>query len=339
LFNQSQNRMKLEATRPGLVADAQSAIDTNTYRNAQLGQAAAKLGETQREFGITTAQKAAATKGALDYKYNALATTTDYKNRALASTNAYHQGLLDASTGRTALGYAKVAQSAADKKADRAATKAYHDSYLAHLTAGDSERVAHDKALEAATTERNAISQENANTSAFNANTSRINAKTSAVRASNANVPKYSSSVSRSLGFRADQYGNPIGGKYTALPGFKATKTPGIYAKASSGKTGGVSATSYANLRKQALAKADLFYYGKQPTTAGGTNGIPGIDYGAALKQLMNGYSLSKADAIAILNDFYAPGERGRPQTAASQRARIMNPSSVASGLLTPPAK
>jgi len=78
-------------------------------------------------------------------------------------------------------------------------------------------------------------------------------------------------------------------------------------------KQKGISATSYANLRKQALAKADLFYYGKAPTNTAGTNGIAGIDYGPALQQLINGYSLSRADAQAILNDFYAPGERGRP--------------------------
>ena len=78
-------------------------------------------------------------------------------------------------------------------------------------------------------------------------------------------------------------------------------------------KQKGISATSYANLRKQALAKADLFYYGKAPTNMAGTNGIAGIDYGPALQQLINGYSLSRADAQAILNDFYAPGERGRP--------------------------
>lgn len=85
-------------------------------------------------------------------------------------------------------------------------------------------------------------------------------------------------------------------------------------------KKGGLTAGQYASQRTKALAKADLFYYGKNPTVsaAGVTmnNGIAGIDYGAALKQLVNGLSLQPADAVAILNDFYAPGERGRPAAA-----------------------
>jgi len=93
-------------------------------------------------------------------------------------------------------------------------------------------------------------------------------------------------------------------------------------------KQKGISATSYANLRKQALKQADLFYYGKAPTNTAGTNGIAGIDYGPALKQLMDGYSLAKGDAQAILNDFYAPGERGRP-AAPSVTVRSKGPFGV----------
>lgn len=89
-------------------------------------------------------------------------------------------------------------------------------------------------------------------------------------------------------------------------------------AKAKAAKKG-ISPTTYAGLRKQALAKADLFYYGKQPS-ASGAGGIPGIDYGSALKQLMDGYSLTRKDAAAILNDFYAPGERGRPKYDVNPR-------------------
>jgi hypothetical protein len=179
LFNQSQNRMKLEATRPGLVADAQSQIDLNANRAATLAQGDRRLTDQETTAATTADYKNRALAASTNYKYDALATSTDYKNRALAATNTYRQSQIDQSQQRTDLGYTKVAQSAADKKADRAATKAYHDSYLAHLTAGDSERVAHDKATEAASAERAAIAQQNADTGVYNANTSRINAGTS----------------------------------------------------------------------------------------------------------------------------------------------------------------
>jgi hypothetical protein len=44
-------------------------------------------------------------------------------------------------------------------------------------------------------------------------------------------------------------------------------------------------------------------------------SGISGLDYPVAVKKLMDGYSLKKPDAQAILNDFYAPGEAGRPMS------------------------
>lgn len=50
-----------------------------------------------------------------------------------------------------------------------------------------------------------------------------------------ANNPKYNAAISRSLGFRADQYGNPIGGTITTLPGFKVNDN-GVVVKTSTGK-------------------------------------------------------------------------------------------------------
>jgi hypothetical protein len=232
LWKQSDDRMKLEATRPKLVADAQSNIDTANYRAGQLAQGDRRLSDQESQAAASTDYKNRALAASTNYKYDALATSTDYKNRALAATNTYRQGLLDASTGRTDLGYAKLAQTAADKKADRAATKAYHDSYLAHLTAGDSERVAHDKALEAAKTAGLAIQQENADTGVYNANTSRINAGTSRIRANTAAnkppaAPKLSTSASGRYGVQTDTSGNPIlrNGKTVPYPKTGGTKT------------------------------------------------------------------------------------------------------------------
>jgi hypothetical protein len=53
LWQQSTDRQKLEATRPGLVQDAQTAIDTNAYRNATLAQSAANTKERASEFAAT----------------------------------------------------------------------------------------------------------------------------------------------------------------------------------------------------------------------------------------------------------------------------------------------
>jgi len=75
-------------------------------------------------------------------------------------------------------------------------------------------------------------------------------------------------------------------------------------------KQKGITPTSYANLRSKALKAADIYYWGDQK------KGIPAIDYPVAVKRLMDGYSLTRGDAQAILNDYYAPGEAGRPNTA-----------------------
>lgn len=73
-----------------------------------------------------------------------------------------------------------------------------------------------------------------------------------------------------------------------------------------------------AQLKKDAGTQADLFYFGVSPVTRADGSvskpGVPGINYGVAVKRLQSQYSLSAADARTIANDYYAPGERGRPQ-------------------------
>jgi len=143
LWKQSTDRQTIEAQRP------------------QLQQAAVKDIQATRIANQRLAQQAQAAK----------------------ATAVYRQQQLGQGQQRIDLGYAKAKQAAYDKALDRAATKTYHDSYLAHLSAGDSERVAHDKATEAATSARLAISQQQANTSAYSAQTGRINAATARGRA------------------------------------------------------------------------------------------------------------------------------------------------------------
>lgn len=109
---------------------------------------------------------------------------------------------------------------------------------------------------------------------------------------------------------------DPVTGR--VAPGFKQTAGGQIVKVGTgAGNPGGVPASTYAGLKTKAGKAADLFYYGQAPVTrSDGTvskAGIPGIDYGTALKQLMSEYSLNKQDALTILNTYYKPGERGRP--------------------------
>lgn len=108
---------------------------------------------------------------------------------------------------------------------------------------------------------------------------------------------------------------DPVSGR--VAPGFKVENGSVVKVGTSGSNPGGIPPSTYAGLKTKAGKAADLFYYGQAPTTsASGTvtkQGIPGIDYGIALKELMSQYSLSKKDALTILNTYYKPGERGRP--------------------------
>lgn len=185
-------------------------------------------------------------------------------------------------------------------KTQKADAKALIDYYVKLEGLGYTKQKI-DLALQKFVADRNAknksltISQQNADTAATRAKTSDASAKAAAANAS----------ARLKLATRHE----------TAYE--KTAK-----AKASA-KTHGLSATSYANLRKQALAKADLYYYGKVVKRQGQVDtdlSIPGIDYPEATKRLMHGYSLTKKDAQAILDDFYAPGEGGRPAAPVKRK-------------------
>ncbi len=92
-------------------------------------------------------------------------------------SNLYGQQLKQQSAAETARYHtAEIAARAAAAKADQT----YKAAYLTHLQNGDTERVAHDKAMEAAGVSYHdatvAIARQNANTSRINARTARINA-------------------------------------------------------------------------------------------------------------------------------------------------------------------
>lgn len=101
-------------------------------------------------------------------------------------------------------------------------------------------------------------------------------------------------------------------------------------AKAKAKGPNGLTAGERATLRKGAAKQMDLYYYGKNPkmhyvsvTNQDGSktqkakpvpgSGVSGINYGQAIKRIMSQYSMTKAEATAMANDYYAPGEYGRP--------------------------
>lgn len=109
----------------------------------------------------------------------------------------------------------------------------------------------------------------------------------------------------------------------TGQPTLAAVKAAKAADQKAAKKRAGLTPTGYANLKKQAAAQADTFYYGVNPkqhydaktqkyTDVPGT-GVPGVDYSTAVRRLVSKYSVSVADAQKMLNDYYAPGERGRP--------------------------
>ncbi len=141
-------------------------------------------------------------------------------------SDLYGQQLKQQSAAETARYHtAEISARAAAAKADQT----YKAAYLTHLQNGDSERVAHDKAMEAAGVAYHdatlGIAQQNANTSRINARTARINAnKPPAAQAGPSGPPRFDSTNSNTNKYRSDQYGNALGGKITPLPGYKVDK-------------------------------------------------------------------------------------------------------------------
>jgi hypothetical protein len=96
--------------------------------------------------------------------------------------------------------------------------------------------------------------------------------------------------------------------------------------------------------RRAASKAIDLFYYGKEPkrkwvASAGGGGkwvrtpgtGVSGINYGQAIKKLVDGYGMTRAEATKLANDYYAPGEFGRPDPKrANARRRVRTDNAAA---------
>jgi hypothetical protein len=144
-------------------------------------------------------------------------------------------------------------------------------------------------------------------------------------------APSYDATVSRSLGYRADQYGNPIGKQITPLPGYHVDAKSGAVTKdvkpAPVSKPKPLSTAD----RQKALDRIDEYYYGVPPkkqydssrhsfVDVPGT-GVPAVDYHTAIANLVAGFGYSEQQATMLANTRYKPGEDGRPQSAAQIQA------------------
>jgi hypothetical protein len=122
-----------------------------------------------------------------------------------------------------------------------------------------------------------------------------------------------SASLSAKLGYLVDSTGNPIpdaNGHLRMLPG-------------GANRRGGLTPYQGAKLRQAAAKQIETFYYGVSPSQhydastgkfieVPGT-GTPALNYTQAVKRLMAQFSLTRRQAQALANQYWAPGEDGRP--------------------------
>lgn len=97
----------------------------------------------------------------------------------------------------------------------------------------------------------------------------------------------------------------------------RLVKIPTTKAPGSKGKDG-LTPNEYAGKLKDARKAADLFYYGDE------AKDIAAIGYQEALEALTTNYSLTLEDAQKTLNQFFKPGEEGRPYISFQQRERFV---------------
>lgn len=152
-------------------------------------------------------------------------------------------------------------------------------------------------------------------------------------------APKYSAAVSKSLGFRADQFGHPIDGTVTPLPGYSVTgsgtvdKTPKPIKPPKPPLPINRALISDATKQARALATTTA---PKQHYVAGVPSDVPGTGktaarYNDALTQIVAlgpDTPAWRKKAQQIVDAQYAPGENGRPwgaaaATTAAQTVRV----------------
>ena len=316
LIGQAAHAAQFSSTLPGIARD--TGIQSLGQYEGQLAQAQGKdvaalndkiPGLINSVYGtISSARNQAANRTAASQRTAATikaenartGATINAENQRTNANNSVKQAQL-IEKGREFDATAKQKQAAADflnwyRGASVKQRQQGLQQKAAQFQASLGEKTRHDQTLEQQGDTRLKLET-------FNANTSRIRANTASAKAAQAAQPKINSSVSRSLGYAADQYGNPIGKTLHVLPGYKIDQT-GHVVKSSSGgvnaSRNGFSAKDYAKLDGQALAGAQQSI--KQ-----------GDSYETALRNAEEA-GIPAWIVLPRLNQVYKAGFQGRPQ-------------------------
>jgi hypothetical protein len=171
-------------------------------------------------------------------------------------------------------------------------------------------------------------------------------------------APKFSPSATRVLGYQSDQYGNPLGGTYKAVPGYKVDPATGLatkivtpkktaapkvnttlsaanhYLTDTAGnpilrggqrvpyKAAGTKGTTFTASQIQTYRGLALtgadLAFNGRPATPGKNDGLAKLSYQDAIR---HGRESGIPDSILMpaLNSVYPPGVQGRPQTKTTK--------------------
>lgn len=131
------------------------------------------------------------------------------------------------------------------------------------------------------------------------------------------NIPVFDSTNSNSLHYQADQFGNPLGGKITPLPGYKVDSLGTGVVKTAKPVT--LTADARRSLGKDLTTWTETTAPKRirNPDTGGFMN-VPGtgskpLPYNEVVQKLMTSYGVSRKTAEGYVNQKYRVGEFGRP--------------------------
>lgn len=127
------------------------------------------------------------------------------------------------------------------------------------------------------------------------------------------NAPKFSATNSRALGYRADQYGNPIGKTVTPIPGYGFNSKGNVVKESTSATTKQHGLTTLEVTRFSGQAST-LAQAAKQGGTSSKGAALPPISYQQAEIEAQD-QGIPAWIYLPALNRFYTPGQQGRPQT------------------------
>jgi hypothetical protein len=133
-------------------------------------------------------------------------------------------------------------------------------------------------------------------------------------------LPMPDASLTNQYGYPVDQYGQPVGGKVTPLPGYHVDPKTGQVVKDTNADK---PKPPTADVRQKALKAIETYYWGvPAKTRADGSVAnpeVPGVDYETAVTNLVQGFGYTRKQAEALANTRYKPGEDGRPTKTAAE--------------------